>query len=464
VLPPLESEVRGALALPELLGTSEPRTYLILIQNEDELRPTGGFISGVARVTVREGQVVELIFEDSYAVDDFSQPYPDPPLPLREIMGADLWVFRDSNWSPDFPTSARAAVELYQLRDDAPIDGVLALDQQAVRLLVTALGPLKVEEYPEPVTGENVIQAIRESWAPSPDEGFTGEWWRHRKDFIGRLFTATVAKAQDESTEINLPGLGWAVLQALEERHLFIYLSDAGPASDALHEAGWDGALRESPGDYLMVVDANLGFNKANPYIAEALSYTVDLQDLDHPQAELVVEHRHMAAARAAACDHTTRYDLTYEQMMYRCYWDYVRVYVPEGSRLLEATRHPVPGELLVTGVGRTGDVEVLPGEPGKSAFATFLVLPPGEQVETRFAYDLSPGVIEQQGDAWRYSLYVQKQGGTDGHAVHVTLILPPAAEVISSDPTPIEQVGNTLLYELSLQTDLELEVRLQVP
>jgi hypothetical protein len=49
------------------------------------------------------------------------------------------------------------------------------------------------------------------------------------------------------------------------------------------------------------------------------------------------------------------RYDPVYEQMMDRCYWDYLRVYVPQGSRLLDATRIPVPGEVLFSGEGESG-------------------------------------------------------------------------------------------------------------
>jgi len=471
MLPLLEDSVRGALALPELLGRSEPRTYLVLIQNDDELRPTGGFISGAAWVVLEEGRVVELTFEDSYAVDDFSQPYPDPPVPLREIMGAQLWLFRDSNWSPDFPTSARAAIELYRLRYDVEIDGVLALDQQALQSFVASLEPLEIAEYPpdaaypQPLTGENVIQAVRESWAPSEDEGFTNEWWRRRKDFMGRLLTEAVRKLQDEPGEVNLMSLAWAAVRASEERHLFVYV----PEAEVLHQAGWDGALLDAPGDYLMVVDANLGFNKVNPYVTESLSYTVDLRDPSRPQATLIILHRHNAPETgdpetSVPCLHEPRYDLTYEQMMHRCYWDYVRIYVPRGSRLLEATPHPVPGSMLLTGEDLTGEVQVLPDEAGRTVFATFLVLAPGEWTETRFVYELPSGAVEPEGNTWRYTLRIQKQGGTSANEVQVALALPAEAKVVSISPPPTEREGNVLLYRLLLRTDIDLEVHLQAP
>ncbi|MCK4470327.1 MAG: hypothetical protein KAW49_00935 [Anaerolineae bacterium] len=218
----------------------------------------------------------------------------------------------------------------------------------------------------------------------------------------------------------------------------------------------------DAPGDYVMVVDANLGFNKVNPLITESVSYTVDLRDPAHPQAILTLSHRHTSPATGTPCRHEARYDLIYEQMMHRCYWDYVRVYVPGESRLLEATAHPISGRLFLTGEGRTGEAEILTGEGGRSVFATFLVLAPGEQVETRFVYDLPSGVVKEAEGIWRYRLHIQKQGGTDANDVRVALNLPGGMEIIAASPPPAGREGDTLLYNLQLQADFELEVRLR--
>ncbi|MCA1554618.1 MAG: DUF4012 domain-containing protein, partial [Chloroflexi bacterium] len=82
-----------------LVGFDGARSYLIIAQNEDELRATGGFISAVGLITVERGKVVASEFMDSYAVDNLGKPYPDPPDALRKYMLAYLWLFRDSNWS-----------------------------------------------------------------------------------------------------------------------------------------------------------------------------------------------------------------------------------------------------------------------------------------------------------------------------------------------------------------------------
>ncbi len=463
ILPMAEDGLRAALALPEFLGASGSRTYLILIQNEDELRPTGGFISGAARVTLAGGSISELVFEDSYAVDDFSNPYPDPPEPLRQIMGADLWVFRDSNWSPDFPTSAQQAMELYQLRYDVALDGVIALNQRAVQLFLTAMEPLEVEGYPEPVTESNLIEAVRQSWAP-PEGGATDEWWLHRKDLMGDLLTEAIITLQERPQEVSLSTLGQAALQALQEAHLLIYVPAEEPAAAPIQEAGWDGAISDAPGDYVMVVDANLGFNKVDPYVHETITYTVDLRELHQPQAQLRVKHRHQGEVTDQPCHHQPRYELTYEEMMQRCYWDYVRVYVPQGAELLHATSHPVPGEMLVTGRDWSGQAEILPDEAGKSVFATFLVLRPAEWMKTDFRYALPSTVMERSGDEWHYQLTIQKQAGTAARDVTVVLDLPEAAELVSVSPRLTRGEGSQLVAELELWTDVDLHVHLRVP
>lgn len=165
--PLLNAAFEGLPLLPRLLDRRSESTYLLLAQNNDELRPTGGFISSIGVITVSRGIPHWVSFKDSYAVEDWKQAHPDPPEPLRKYMGLDLWVTRDGNWWPDFPTSAQAVAELYTLNQGQQVDGVIAVDMIAAARLVDALAPLELASGQRVERGR-ILEAFRESWSLPP--------------------------------------------------------------------------------------------------------------------------------------------------------------------------------------------------------------------------------------------------------------------------------------------------------
>jgi len=458
-LPLLRSGLEIAVVAPDLLGMEEPQTYLILAQNEDELRPTGGFISGAGRITLDGGRIAELDFHDANYVDDYThKPYPEPPEPLLEYMGAELWLLRDANWSPDFPTSARQAAHFYEYGQGMPVDGVIALDQRAVELAMAGLGEVDVPGVEEPVTASNVRQFLRAAWNPG-EAGVTREWLYSRKEFIGHLAAAIRQRVEQDPGSVDWVQVAQALYRALEGRHLLVFMDDVDVAR-ALARLGWDGALRESAGDYLMVVDANLGFGKVNPLVDERLDYRVALYSDGTAAAELVLTYVHQGVREGVGCRHFFPYvgDLAYEDMVHRCYYDYLRVYVPSGSILRAATSHPTPGEWLLRGEPDDGQAITLGDELGRTVFAQFFVVEYGQTLVTRLVYDLPQVTWLNEGQR-HYSLLIQKQPGTDGILVSLTVALPPGARLASANPPPRRVDGGELVFELPLDTDVAVDV-----
>jgi hypothetical protein len=472
-VPLLQVALDGGRLFPELLGASGPRTYFVLVQNDDELRATGGFISAVGLLRLVDGVIEEFVFEDSYAVDDFSHPYPDSPSPFVRYMGIDLWVFRDANWSPDFATSAQQAIELYRISRDLDVDGVLAVDQHALKEIVTVLAPLEVEGWPEPVTGKNVISMIRSAWSSPEDFSQTdANWWRDRKRFMSDLFNALQAKVLEAPEQVNWLSLARSVFDLLDERHLQIWLADpTEETTELLSQRGWKSVVRDASGDYLMVVDTNMGFNKANAQVEESLDYRVLISVDGTAQATLTVRHANGGSAEVN-CDPRPHYGADYGDLVDRCYWNYLRVYAPSGSQLAAVTPHPVSANWLVTGKGQSGTGEMLPEEQGKAVFASFFVLPTAEATETRFVYRLPQGTLKRTDNGWRYRLLVQKQAGTGAVPLRVTLALPPGSEVQVANFPDLDQDGSrveqpepsTVVLDTDLERDRIFEVLFQFP
>ena len=458
-LPLLGAGLKVATVAPRLLGVDGPQTYLILAQNEDELRPTGGFISGVGLLTLDGGEIAGLSFSDSYGVDDYAhKPYPEPPEPLLNYMWSELWLFRDANWSPDFPTSARQVAHFYEYGQGVPVHGVVALDQRMLELLLMGFGEVRVPGAAEPVTADNVRQFMLAAWNPG-DAGVTAEWVFSRKEFMGYLAAAFLERVENDPGSVDWVQVAKALYQALEGRHLLVFVDDVAVA-DVLAQVGWDGGLRESSGDFLMLVDANLGFNKANPLIEESAELHVTLHSDGTADAELALTYVHQGQRQDVHCQHQPPYtgDLDYDAIMHRCYYDYLRVYVPAGSVLRQATPHPTPGEYLLRGEPDDGQAVTLTEEVGKTVFAQFFVVEYGQTLTTRFRYDL-PQVVRLSEGHRNYELLLQKQPGTDRIPLSLTLVLPPGAELVATEPSPCVAEEGTVSCALELATDVLVKV-----
>lgn len=450
-------------AAPRILGVEGPQNYLVLAQNRDELRATGGFISGIGRLVVEDGGIEQFDLGDSYSIDDFSKPYPKPPEPLHRLMLADYWVTRDANWSPDFPTSAQEAQALYKLSTGHDTQGVIAFDQLLVKRLLELTGPVTISSTDEQVSAENIEAFMQQAWAPQPGEGLTEEWWQHRKDFMPELGLALIDKVMMFNDQEQLVELGKVIIDLLKQGHLLIYFADP-QAQTALEKGGLDGALRPGGSDYLYLVDSNVGFNKADSLIRRAIGYSVDLQDLQHPVGEATLTYNHTGNGSGACKQEITYGNGTYQDLQQRCYLDYWRLYVPGGSELISSSALPVPADQLLSGAGWSGQVESLPGEAGRQIFAGLMMLAQGQSQQIKISYSLPAGVVKSvKPGSYSYSLHIQVQPGLDGLPVELRLRLPNGARLDSPGEGWLQSELNTWTWHGTLDSAASMTLKFSI-
>ena len=455
--------VRAGLDLaaetPYLFGIDGPRTYLILAQSEDELRPTGGFITAAGYIVVAGGRITDMQIGDSYALDDLSRYYPDPPAPLFEYMGAPQWLLRDANWSPDFAETAEIAAGLARIGTERSADGVIAVDQTAIQYLLGAVEPVVVttEQGPQTVTAENLFDWMHRSWAPAPEEAQDRTWWATRKTFVGDLALALRHKLES-GDGVDVMALLEAVVQALDEKHLLVYVRRQAVV-DALAGLHWDGRVDQSSRDYLMAVESNVGFNKASPMIERQLEQRVELARNGSAHVETIVSYRHLSDAVIDWCDPSPRYDPVYADMMDRCYWNYLRLLVPISARLESAPLMVVPGEYLTRGRSSvaTVDVELL-GE-ARQSWGKLVMLRPGEQLTLRYAYRLPQAFSVGDDGTSHYEWMLQKQPGLRLLPTSLTVTLPEGATLLRAVPKPAIAKVRTLEFRFELTTDQRVSI-----
>ena len=444
-LPLLRGGVALARSAPALLGVDGARTYLLLAQNGDELRPTGGFISGVGLLGIDRGDLNQLDFGDSYAIFNPEVDHPLAPPDLERYMGAQMLLLRDVNWSADFPTVAGVAESLYQLDTGTPVDGVVAFDVEAVRRMIGALEPLQLQGYQEAVTAANLTAAMQAVWeAPAAAESALqdmdpsqSDWWQHRKDFMGDL--AQAGQAKIEGGQADLVALAQAVYSALQEKHILISLNDSA-AMAPLAELGWTGAVQPGDGNSLMVVDTNVGWNKVNSLVERSTVYEITPRADGSAEAMLELTYRHQGTQTDQPCVHEPRYGDTYADMAQRCYFNYLRVFVPEGARLLAAE-----------GV-RPDTASTLPGENGTTILTGYIELPPGQTGQVRLRYELPAGTVANDS----YHLRLQKQPGTPGWPVTVVLHDSTGSWMPGESAAKRTNKGVELSTQLAMDMDLE--------
>jgi hypothetical protein len=458
-----------AISLPSALGAGRdgPKTYLLLVQNEDELRPTGGFITAVGKLVLDQGHVVDLSFEDSGSLDNWSMPYPMAPWQLSQYMDSPVLILRDANWFPDFPTAVLYVKELYAYTHKNTVNGVIAFDQQMLIMLLRTLGPLQVSGVPYPITADNVVGYMRVS--KSPDAGGQplspgGDY----KDFIRTISNAVIQKVLMDGPA-QWRSLSQTMLQALQERHLILQLDNSDMES-VLARRGWNGALYSNGGDFLTVIDTNVGFNKTTAVVATDLSYDVDLTNLSSPAGSLVVSHTNHASANIPCAPRGGDIQITTEEYypIDRCYWDYMRVYAPQGAQLISATPQSIPASWMILDQPVAPQVDMLDeGEPGLQGFGTMIVVPGGQTITTMMKFALPASRIlayDAAAHTFTYTLTIRKQPGTVAIPLTLRIHLPANAKIVSVSPAGGIVQDKNLLFPTNLNTDVNIAVVFSVP
>ncbi|MEM4214336.1 MAG: DUF4012 domain-containing protein [Candidatus Methanomethylicaceae archaeon] len=464
----------GRLA-PRLLGAvgNGPQRYLILLQNEDELRPTGGFITAVGQIVLENGNVIILNFESSDGVDDLNKPYPASPWQLRRYMRSEIFLLRDANWFVDFPTTVKWVKFLYSYTRPGPISGVITMDQYALAEILRVLGTVQVEG--KTISADNVLEYLRSEREVLLLVQQTAQAGQHRverierKGFIGDLAHPLMKKIVS-FREYNVPDLLNVLLSLLDEKHILLYFEDPEMQS-FVSQHHWDGAVRPpEKSDFLMVIDTNVGFNKTNLLVKRTITYQVDLRDVEHPVAHLNISYTNHTPIPIECYQIPSSVGIYVKQPnsypMYDCYWNYLRVYVAENSELLAATPREIPAGRTLDEMPVPAQIDLLgnDGIPGVTAFGGLLVISPGETFDMRFDFRLPRDIVHlfSPGE-WEYHLFVQKQPGTFNVPFYFKLILPEGAEILSSSPSSIKTDNDSLFLASTLNKDLYLTVHFSV-
>ncbi len=320
-----------------LLGKDAPRTYLMIFQNDAELRPTGGFWTAYGLMKVDNGKITPLASDDIYALDARFNSRIPAPRPIKDYhINVPYWNLRDMNISPDFPTSIELFLQHYNkiTNNKDQIDAVIALDTKVLTDLVEVLGQVGVTGFgnfssePDPrCDGCPQIIYQLEWLAGRPRDYIETD----RKGFLSPLMHSLLSNAMG-SEKSKITPLAQSVLDNLNQKHILFYFLD-DETQKAAKLANIDGSITqtETDIDYFHLNDANMSSAKTNLFLTQKIKHEISSQN---GKVEHKVTVTYTNPSKASNCN-LEKGDLCLNAPMYR---NWFRFYVPLGSTLEKMT------------------------------------------------------------------------------------------------------------------------------
>lgn len=385
--------------LPDLLGNPDPRKYLILFQNDAELRPTGGFLTAYATLTITKGKIEPGISEDIYTLDNgFKRKVPAPD-PIKKYLPLVYnWNLRDMNLSPDFKVSMDTFTTYMKESSVAPeYDAIIAIDTEVPVRILKVLGPIGVPGYGGKFSAENdprcdcpqVIYEL-ENIITRP----TYEIREGRKSILGPLMNSMLANM------MGSPKAKWAEFfniftESIEQKHLLMYFKDENK-QHAAEVLGSAGRILSYEGDYLHINDTNFAGAKSNLFVESEVTQDVSVGDDGSATKKLVLTYKN--PQKGDNCN--LEAGLLCLNGILR---DWIRLYVPKGS---------------VLKAGRGFEADMITSEDlGYTVLEGFFTLSPQSVKKLEVEYTIPAGTVD--GD---YKLLIQNQPGVDPVKHTITL------------------------------------------
>ncbi len=384
---------------PDILGMNGERNYLVIFQNDKELRPTGGFMTAYTIMNVNKATFNPSDSSDIYDLDSKYEPTIEAPEPIIKyikgpyVLSPNLRL-RDMNWSPDFKESMDLFTREAELAGIDDIDGVIAVDTEVLVKILDVIGPIGVSGFgnfsTEIVEECHCPQVIYELESFADVEGpivwdpNTGEIVyrppnsEDRKGIIGPLMNSIMANTLGQPKE-KLPQLVQAGFSSMLEKHILFYMMENGE-QEAFEKFGVAGTIKDYDGDYLHINNANLGGRKSNLYATHEVEQKLSISEDGSMEKTVVITYKNPKE---------------HDGWLNSVLPNWVRVYVPRGSELID-----------FTGVEEKVDPYE---ELDKTVFAGYFRLRPQGVSKVSLTYKIP---VKAEKD---YKLLIQKQPGTDG-------------------------------------------------
>jgi hypothetical protein len=379
--------------LPTLLGDPEEKKYLVLFQNDKELRPTGGFLTAYAIFRINKGVIKVDTSEDIYVLDASISNKKKAPEPiLKYLAKVPVLNLRDSNLSPDFQESMKSFRELYgEAGKYVNVDGIVAIDTHALVSAMNILGDIQVNGKTYTTKTDPRCDCPQVIYELEEFAGIRVQYIRSdRKSIIGDLMYAIMDKAFKSSPKQYWGPLMQTMFSEIAQKHILFSLENKD-AMKGLSAVNATGEIKDFDGDYFHLNEANFGGAKSNLFVDQNVEQEYTVNGNGVITKKITVNYKN--PFKPSNCNLEAENSLCLNAP-----WrNWFRVYVPKGSKLKDASG----SEVKMTTYE----------EFGKTVFEGFLTVRPLGVAKLTLEYTL-PFKLEKGSPL---PFLIQKQPGTAG-------------------------------------------------
>ena len=333
-----------------LLGIDKPTSYLILLGNDAEMRANGGFAGSYAKLTISTpsspartvlaGAVIpdpignlyklnlDLSFQDIYVPNGQLKGYVTPPAPIQEAFGHGTWELANADWEPNFPTAATTLRWFFEKGGEPDPDNLLILNLTTIKKVLDVVGSFTVPEFNATITPDNLYLFLQGKVEMNFFPGST-----QKKDVLTAVGLALKNKISDLPLNKKLK---IAQILYLDLKNQNIVVNSTNESfQDLLIKENFAGKLSFSTLDTYLLVETNLGANKANAYVQRQTDHIITL-------AENSVSHQVTVKFQNASIESGPNPPFHYGGD----YLAYLRFYIPSNAQNITINPHSsvIPG------------------------------------------------------------------------------------------------------------------------
>jgi len=415
-------------ALLTLLGDRYPHRYLILLQNNNEMRPTGGFIGSYIIFDINDGYIENLKTHDVYKLDGSYTGIIEPPEEFKNFTSN--WRFRDSNYSPDFYYSASKARWFLEKEGGPTVDTVIAINQGLLTSLLDITGPIQVGNFGK-FNSQNynlLLSYVIEGKVWGPEDP------KHILKVFIKEFKKELIKTENLAKIISI------LYKATMQKHILLYSSDGDIQAlfEELKIAGRTHDVKKGE-DYLSVINISIGGSKSEQFVREEITHTTEVSKLGEVVDEVVIKRTHMW--NDEILKEWTKIIKDYgfsflpsnlvDILGRGANKVVMKVYVPTGSILISSNREDIK--------------KLYDSDTKKDYFMTIVSVNAGESDEVVIKY--RPPITLRLNPVDTYKLITEKQPGSVGSSFTKILKTDSSLKNLSFYPPECANYGNETSY-----------------